>query len=74
MSLHELESQIRKLSLRDRAELARWLLESLDEVSEEDVEALWGAEGERRLDEMEQGRVEELPAAEVFRRARAALR
>jgi hypothetical protein len=32
MSREELETEIRKLSLKDRAALARWIVQSLDEL------------------------------------------
>ena len=73
MSQEELEAEIKKLSLKDRAALARWIVESLDELSESEIEALWVEEAERRLDEMEQGVAKEIPAEEVVRRARAAI-
>lgn len=73
MSLKELEAEIKKLDLNDRAALAKWIVESLDELSEAEVEALWAEEAERRLDELEQGLVNEIPAEEVLRRARMAI-
>jgi putative addiction module component (TIGR02574 family) len=74
MSIKELEAEIRKLTLKERAALAKWIVDSLDELSEAEVEALWAEEAERRLDELEQGLVAELPAEEVLRRCRAAIR
>ena len=73
MSIKEIEAEIQKLDLRDRATLAKWIVESLDELSEAEVEALWAEEAERRLDELEQGLVTEIPDKEVLRRARAAI-
>ena len=73
MSLEELEAEIRKLPLRERGTLARWLVESLDELTHAEIEALWVEEAERRLDELERGVATEMPADEVLRRARAAL-
>jgi hypothetical protein len=73
MGLKELEAEIKKLDLKDRATLAKWIVESLDELSEAEIEALWAEEAERRLDELEQGLVSEIPAAEALRRARAAI-
>jgi len=73
MSLKEIEAEIKKLDLKDRAVLAKWIVESLDELSEAEVEALWAEEAERRLDEMERGQVTEIPAKEVLRRARAVI-
>jgi hypothetical protein len=68
MGLKEIEAEIRRLDLKDRASLAKLIVESLDDLSEAEVEALWAEEAERRLDEMEQ--VNEIPAKEVLRRAR----
>lgn len=73
MSIEEIEAEIKKLTLEDRAALAKWIVESLDELSESEIEALWAKEAEHRLDELEQGLVTEIPAEEVVRRARAAI-
>ena len=73
MSLEELEAEIKKLNLKERAALAKWIVQSLDELSESEIEALWAEEAERRLDELEQGLVTEIPADEVLRRARTAI-
>lgn len=73
MSLKEIEAEIKKLDLKDRAALAKWIVESLDNLSEAEVEAPWAEEAERRLDEMEGGQVDEIPAKEALRRARATI-
>lgn len=73
MSLDELVAEVKKLSLEDRAALAKRIVESLDDLSDSEIEALWVREAEHRLDELEQGRVTEIPAEEVLRRARAAI-
>ncbi len=73
MSLKEIEAEIKKLDLKERAELARWIVESLDDLSEQEIQSLWVEEAERRLDEMEGARVTEIPAKEALRRARATL-
>ncbi|MGB4780462.1 addiction module protein [Candidatus Methylomirabilis sp.] len=73
MSIEELEVEIKKLALRDRAALAKWVVESLDELSASEIEALWIEKAEHRLDELEQGLVAEIPAEDVLRRARAAI-
>jgi len=70
MSLKKIEVEIKKLDLGDRAALAKWIVGSLDDLSESEVEALWVEEAERRLDEMEREKVIEIPAEEVLRRAR----
>jgi len=73
MSIEELVAEVKKLSLEDRAALAKWIVESLDDLSESEIEALWAKEAERRLDELGQGLVAEIPAEDVLRRARAAI-
>ena len=73
MSIKEIEAEIKNLDLKDRATLAKWIVESLDDLSEAEVETLWAEEVERRLDELEQGLVTEIPDREVLRRARAAI-
>ena len=73
MSIKEIEAEIKNLDLKDRATLAKWIIESLDDLSEAEVETLWAEEAERRLDELEQGLVTEIPADEVLRRARASI-
>jgi putative addiction module component (TIGR02574 family) len=73
MSFDELVAEVEKLSLEERAALAKRIVESLDELSESEVEALWVQEAERRLDELEQGQVPEVSAEQVLRQARAAI-
>jgi len=63
-----------KLPERERVRLAQELIASLDEEIEPDVEALWLAEAERRLEELRSGKTEGVPAEEAFARARNALR
>lgn len=70
MTLEKIETEIKKLDLKDRSALAKRLVESLDELSETEIEKLWVEEAERRLDEMEQGQTAEIPSEEMLRRAR----
>jgi putative addiction module component (TIGR02574 family) len=64
-----------KLPSKKRAELASQLIRSLDkeeeQLSREEWERLWAEEAERRLKELRQGKAKEIPAEEVFARARA---
>jgi hypothetical protein len=48
MSIKEIESTVLKLQPRDRARLAEKLLESLEDLSEQENEAIWSREAERR--------------------------
>ena len=73
MRFDELVAEVRKLSLEQRAALAKVIVQSLDGLSEPEIEALWVHEAERRLDELEQGRATEVSAEQVLRRARATL-
>ena len=73
MNPEQLEAEIMKLNLDARAKLAERLLLSLDAPSEEENLQLWVLEAERRLKDLREGKAKEVPAEEVFRRARAAL-
>ena len=73
MGIDEIEAEIKKLPVQDRAALAKWIVESLDELSEMEIETLWAEEGERRLDQLEKGDVPGIPAEEILRKARAAI-
>lgn len=70
MTIKEIEAEIKKLDLKDRSALAKRIVESLDELTEAEIEKLWAEEAERRLDELEQGQIAEIPADDVFCRAR----
>jgi putative addiction module component (TIGR02574 family) len=59
-----------KLPLEERAALADRLLRSLDELPEPERKKLWLEVADRRLQEMREGKVREIPADEVFARGR----
>jgi putative addiction module component (TIGR02574 family) len=67
----DIAAEALQLPLEARAELASQLLESLDDLSEKEIEHLWAAEAERRFSEYKAGRVEAIPAEEVFARLRS---
>lgn len=73
MTLEELEKEALRLNLTSRARLATKLLNSLEALSEAEIERLWAEEAERRNEEMEKGVVVGRPADEVIRDARARL-
>jgi putative addiction module component (TIGR02574 family) len=54
------------LSEADRAELARFLIASLDDRTDHDAEAAWESELERRAEEIRNGRADGEPAGKVF--------
>jgi len=72
MELKELEKEAMKLSIDERAALAESLILSVDAPSDAENARLWVKEAERRLKELREGTVKEVPVEEVFRRARAA--
>jgi putative addiction module component (TIGR02574 family) len=69
----EIESEALQLPPKERARLAQRLLASLDEAADRDAEQVWLQEAERRLDELESGKVAGIPAEQVFKRARSTL-
>ncbi len=57
-----------KLPLEARAALAGYLLESLDQEVDEGAEAAWQAEIDRRLGELDSGKVKPIPWSEARRK------
>jgi Putative addiction module component len=74
MTIADLEKEALALDAPQRAQLAERLLESLDELSEREVERLWFEEAERRSRALDRGELESIPAEVVLREARNALR
>ncbi|MGH7898225.1 MAG: addiction module protein [Candidatus Binatia bacterium] len=72
--MRDLEAKALNLPAKERARLAERLISSLDAESDADAERLWLEEAERRLDELESGKVAGIPAEEVFKKARSTLR
>ncbi len=72
-NLNEMDSTLLGLPTDERARLARLLLVSLDEQIDDDVDATWKAEAERRFCEYKNGQVETIHCKEVMREARQAL-
>ena len=67
----QIAAEALELPLTARAELASQLLASLDDLSEEENEQLWAQEAERRYAESKAGRIDAVPAEEVFARLRS---
>ena len=62
----QLKSQLSRLSPQERAELAQFLIYSLDEAADAEAEAAWDAELARRMEEIGNGQAIGEPAGEVF--------
>lgn len=69
----EIVADAMKLPLKERVRLAQQLASSLDDEIEIDVEELWFAEAERRLEELRSGKVAGIDSDEAFQNARKAL-
>ena len=76
MSAHfdDIEKQARSLPLKEKATLARLLIEDLDTSVDHDVERLWVEEAKRRYDAHLKGEIEASPGEDVMRRARERLK
>ena len=73
-TIEDIENEIRSLSADDRMHLLRDLIADLDGSMDEDVEKAWLEEAERRYKDLKEGKVELIPAEEVFAKARARLK
>lgn len=72
--LDALKREAAKLNDAERAQLAAWIIESLEPFDEGfDLHEEWAAEIERRLVQVDRGEVEPLPGDEVLARLRRRL-
>ena len=74
MTVDELTRAALGLSAAERASMAHELLNSLESLSEAEVEQLWVEEALRRSAEIDTGLVETSPADQVIAEARARLK
>lgn len=70
----EIERQARTLTQREKANLARLLIEELDPAVDPEVEQVWIEEARRRYDAYLKGELEALPGDAVMQRARSRLK
>lgn len=68
-SLEELKTALTTLPVQQRAELAQYLLHTLDEV-EADAAAEWLALAQQRMDEVRAGKAAGIPAEQVLKSLR----
>ena len=73
MTIIDLESEVLKLAPKERARIAQRLLESLDTLSEQEIESLWLDEAERRDRALDTDPSRTIPASEVLLEARSRL-
>ena len=72
-ALRECERKAKQLPLPERALLIEHLIDSLDDLDEQECERLWIAEAERRYAGYREGQITARPAEDVFCDARARL-
>lgn len=65
-TLAKLQAQAKQLDAEERAQLASFLLETLEPTESGDVTQAWDAEIKARWAEIERGEVKSIPATEVF--------
>jgi putative addiction module component (TIGR02574 family) len=70
VNVQELKDELKSLPPQQRAELAHFLIDSLDQEADPDAEAEWEKEVERRVAEIKSGQAQGIPAAEVFAKLR----
>jgi putative addiction module component (TIGR02574 family) len=62
----KLKIELSQLSTKERAELAYFLIHSLDDEVDYDVESVWDIELTRRMQEINSGIASGKPASQVF--------
>ena len=76
MAIEKLLQEALALPAEERGALVSALLETLDpegDVDEQDWEAAWGAELDRRARDLDEGRVTPIPLDEAMRRLRTTI-
>ncbi len=73
-SNRDIEEQAKRLPQKDRARLAMSLIESLDPGTDEDAEALWLDEAEKRLKTYDAGKTKSRPVNEVIAEIKSGLK
>lgn len=65
-SFEHYKSELAGLPTGERAELALFLIHSLDQEVDADADVAWDAEIQRRVAEIKSGRTQGIPAEQVF--------
>lgn len=73
-TLAEVTNEALALSLDERVVLAQRVWDSVEHFASREVEKAWRDEVDRRWREIEEGKIQCLPAADVMKRARESLR
>jgi uncharacterized protein YbcC (UPF0753/DUF2309 family) len=70
----ELETKVKELTSKEKAALARVLIDDLESAPDEEVDQLWIAEAQRRYDAYLTGELETVDGDAAMARARSRLR
>ncbi|HEU5237821.1 MAG TPA: addiction module protein [Pyrinomonadaceae bacterium] len=74
VEFEDIKRQTRSLTVKQKAALARLLIEQLDQTVDKDTERLWIEEAQRRYEAYLRGELTALPGDEVMDRIRERLR
>ena len=69
MSITDIRNGVSRLSAKEQAALAYWIIVNLDGIAEEDVsvDAAWRQEVRSRVKAIKTGKVEMIPAVEMWK-------
>ena len=73
MTIRALEKEVLDLPPRSRIRMAEKILESVDDFTSSEIETAWDREIERRVSDLESGKVKGIPATQAMDKARRAL-
>ena len=74
MNATALLEQVLTLQVDERAMVAQRIWESIEHFVSSDIEQAWFAEAEKRWYEIEEGKVQSIPAEEAMKQARSRIR
>lgn len=74
MDFKSLEKEALQRPAAERAKLARQLLESLDSLSEAELDDLWLNEAQRRAEQLDRGEADAVSGEEVAKKVRTLLK
>ena len=69
--LEEIATEVLQMSVESRADLAKRLFDSLDELSPEEYERMWIDEAARRYQQLKSGTASSVASEELFARFEA---
>ena len=69
MSITDIRNGVSRLSAKEQASLAYWIIVNLDGIADKDVsvDAAWRQEVRSRVEAIRTGKVEMIPAAEMWK-------